>query len=140
MTISEAFRQDAWTRQDPRRPNDCATLTPQRHRDSTPRDDYARRQALVEFDALAAKVPGLALDEPQTICRLQFPVMRQHEAETHCDVTGRGLRLEEQGPEAAQRSGGGRPGAALTRVPANRPKHGAQATRNGVDTIGALVS
>lgn len=71
MTIIEAFRQDAWTRQDPRRPN-----------------NYARRQALVEVDALAAKVPGLALDEPQTICRLQFPVMRQYEAETHCDITG----------------------------------------------------
>ena len=78
MTTIEAFRQDAWTRQDPRLPDDCATLTPKRHRDSALCKDYARRQALVEVDALAAKAFGLALDEPQTTCCLQFPVVRQY--------------------------------------------------------------
>lgn len=88
MTTIEAFRQDAWMRQDPRRPDDCATLTPKRHRDSALCKDYARRQALVEVDVLAAKAFGLALDEPQIICCLQFPVVRQYEAETCYNITG----------------------------------------------------
>ena len=59
-----AFRQNAWA--DPRLPNDdWATLAPEWHRDRAPRPDYARRQALVGIDILAAKALGLTLGEPE---------------------------------------------------------------------------
>lgn len=51
----DAFRPDAWTRQDPCLPNDWLELTPEWHRDHARRTDCARRQALVEIDVLAAK-------------------------------------------------------------------------------------
>ncbi|MEZ4383402.1 MAG: hypothetical protein R3A79_18880 [Nannocystaceae bacterium] len=53
------------------------------------RTPYARRQALVELDALAALSLGMTLDELLLIYRVQFPVLQQYERETFYDQRGK---------------------------------------------------
>lgn len=82
------FRTDTHTKPDDRLPA-WTHLGSEWTWDTPLRTPFARRQALVELDALAALALGLTADELCLIYRIQFPVLQQYEADTWYDRRGR---------------------------------------------------
>ena len=121
----DAFQSERWLSDDPRLNQDFwKNLTPEWQRNCALRSDYARRWALVELDVLVARELKLTLEELQTIYRVQFPVMRQNEADTWYDQNGRIVFTNSKGL----------PGVGFARKEWDEIKDQPSATRTVIDT------
>ena len=86
--FADEFRRDGFSTADPRLPA-FTNLGPRWTPDTPLRTPFARRQALVELDVLAALALGLSLAELLAIYRLQFAVLQQNERGTWYDRRGK---------------------------------------------------
>lgn len=85
----EGFQKAGWSREDPRLdPGRFRRLSRAWGMDTPLRTAYARRQALVELDVLAAIMLGMTLEQLLSAYRIQFPTLQQHERDTYYDAAG----------------------------------------------------
>jgi hypothetical protein len=89
--LPEFAKESSWTKRDHRLSQ--ASLSGQWHHSFALRNDFERRQALVEIDVLAAIALGISIDELCLIYRVQFPVLISYEREKCYDQTGRIVSL-----------------------------------------------
>ena len=79
---------DDWTKSDSRLKN-LSNLNNEWTTSSCLKNDYERRQALVEIDVLVSMQLGMSLEQLKDIYRIQFPVLQQYEQDTWYDQNGR---------------------------------------------------
>jgi hypothetical protein len=88
--FEDDFKNDLWSKQDPRLSNDRFGNLTSKWSWSTPlRLDFERRQALLEIDVLASRMLGLTLDELCALYRIKFDKLRSNEENTWYDQKGR---------------------------------------------------
>lgn len=81
---------DSYAIEDNRLNNDCfSSFSRKWSVKSAVRDDFSRRQLLVELDVLAAMALGMTLEQLVSIYRIQFPVLQSYESDTWYDANGR---------------------------------------------------
>lgn len=81
---------DCYASEDCRLNNDCFSIFNSEWSVDTPvRDDYSRRQLLVELDVLSSMALGMTLEQLISIYRIQFPVLQSYESDTWYDTNGR---------------------------------------------------
>ena len=84
------FIKDAWAKIDNRLSNRVfENLSATWSSDYIVRNEYARRELLVELDVLCAMLIGMDLDELVLIYRMQFAVLNQYEEDTWYDTSGK---------------------------------------------------
>lgn len=86
----DTFTNQVWLKQDDRLNSDVFSSLSQKWSIGIPiREDFARRQALIEIDVIVAKSLGLSLNQLKSIYHIQFPVLEKYEADTWYDANGR---------------------------------------------------
>ena len=88
--FDESFIYETWGKKDDRLCSDrFSKLSATWNGDIPMRNDYERRQALVEIDVLTSMALGMSLEQLKAIYRIQFPVLQSYEADTWYDRKGR---------------------------------------------------
>lgn len=85
--FEESFRRDAWSKDDVRLKPFCS-LPALWDGTAVLRNEFERRQALVEIDVISAMALGLTLDELLLLYDIYFPISQKYEADTWYDRNG----------------------------------------------------
>lgn len=78
-----------WSIEDNRLHNRYSNIASTWTVDTPIRNDYERRQALLEIDVLVSMALGLTLEQLKLMYRIQFPTLQKNEADTWYDANGR---------------------------------------------------